>query len=288
MSTNALIAVLERIKQFFVLSENFKSTQFSSRETAIGYLNIIIGDLYTDNQDVIDRVVYAFGEHGCFEEIASNGGWALEYKEINKDFDKIICSIRKSQKGDYALFGDVRDGIHTDGNSYATSPGRMRISDEKWKYIAEVYRFGFLKKLRVNRQRAAVQEFISYGDTNPAIVVSTAPLLVAAYAYDLDAVVMLSFPQAFVQKYNLKHYDKLISVNTYLSEKQHYDVFYWNNQSAWADFCPNIVDFLSDETTKLATHKNNIPDNTWDHVKTLSAEYLKNHAYLQREGFWFI
>jgi hypothetical protein len=60
-----------------------------------------------------------------------------------------------------------------------------------------------------------IRQHLWDGDCNPAVVVSTLPLCVAAYTIDIDTVVLLSFPDTFVLDYGLTLGSRLISVNTY-------------------------------------------------------------------------
>lgn len=285
---NSLIYLLEELQNIFGSSNDFNSSYFKNRDEGINYLKSIIEKISANDNEAIDKIVYAFGDNGFLKEIAINGKWEREYEEINNKFNEIIIDIRQSQKNDASLFNNVKDGIYTAKNTFATSPGRINISDKKWEYLISYYKMKFIKRLLFKRKRRKIQECISFGDTNPALVVSLEPLIISAYAYDLDAVVMLRFPQEFVEKYNLNLYDRLISVNTYYRARMHYDIFYGKNYSGWADVAPIIVNFLSDEIDKIEIHKNNIPNATWEYIKKLSNDYIINHKELYRNGFWFI
>ena len=65
-----------------------------------------------------------------------------------------------------------------------------------------------------------VMNALFYGDTQPAIVVSVNPLLIAAYSDEMDAVVMLRFPMEFVEKYNLSVGSRLTTSNVYFTGNQ--------------------------------------------------------------------
>ncbi len=141
------------------------------------------------------------------------------------------------------------------------------------------------------RRKKRVREYICYGDTQPAVVISVKPLLIAPYSDEMDAVVLLHFPQAYAEKYGLQKFDRLISVNTYAGPDLHIakDIFVGPNYlNRWVDFFPLIADFLSDDTEKLQKHKESIPDSVWDYTATLGEEYLLKHKGLMRNGFWFL
>ena len=138
----------------------------------------------------------------------------------------------------------------------------------------------------MNFQKAKLEEYIKFGDTQPAIVVSISPLIVAAYSDEMDAVVALKFPKQFVREYNLELFSKLISVNVYsygftISEDIEIGPGYYRR---YVNFTPTIVDFLS-EIQKIDCHKINIPEKTWDYVKYLALKYPLNKF---RKGYWFI
>ena len=58
-----------------------------------------------------------------------------------------------------------------------------------------------------------------FGDSRAAVVVDTNPLLVASYSDDLDAVVVLQFPQWLVKEHHLETGAKLGAVNTFVRDR---------------------------------------------------------------------
>lgn len=138
--------------------------------------------------------------------------------------------------------------------------------------------------------RKNIQRRISYGDTQPAVVVSENPFIVAAYSDEMDAVVLLKFPVILAQINGIKLHDKLVSVNGYGRDNEiAHDIFVGENYLGnWTDFIPLIGDLLSDDTDRLNQHKSNIPEFLWDYVRMLGENYWRDHKDLVRSGFWFI
>ena len=135
--------------------------------------------------------------------------------------------------------------------------------------------------------RKTAQNALMFSSTNPAMVMSIDPLLIAAYSSDIDAVAMLQYPQQMLEIYNLEKYDKLITVNGYLTAVIHKDLFPGPESSrTWKDFFPTIVDFLTSDYIQLRKHKQNIPEVLWNYVKCLGEDYLKNGGGKCRKE-WF-
>jgi hypothetical protein len=168
-----------------------------------------------------------------------------------------------------------------DKSTYASNPGGLKLDKQKWKEIITARKPKGFPKSRL-------KGCIKLGDTNPAIVASLDPLLVAAYSEDMDAVIMLKFPQEYIERYNLKKQDKLITINIYFTQLLHKDIFAGENCSnQWEDFMPTIGNFVSSDIDKIKAHTENIPEELWQHVQHLAEDYLSKHNGLYREGFWF-
>ena len=109
--------------------------------------------------------------------------------------------------------------------SSASHPGRIPISRRKLKALAPSFypsaNFGswvsWLFGMMLMR-RAALKMHLRYGDSRAAVVVSVAPLVVAAYSDEFDGVVLLQFPPELVQRFKLKVGSTLLTVNTYDAE----------------------------------------------------------------------
>lgn len=290
MIVNELITELEKIIEFYKIpSANFDFTNYNSSQDAIHEMNLIISGLKNDDNNALDRLSFLFAPASVIQDISIDSGWSDEYMKISTNVDVLIGKLRQMQKKDASLFANEHDGKYTNSNSYASCPGRLAISNEKWKKIQELFPSGFFQKLSLGFKRARVQEYIRFGDTQPAVVVSENPLLVAAYSDEMDAVVLLRFPQDYLSTYNLKKNDRLITVNVYSFQKKHYDINIGPKYlKRYSDFTPHIGDFLSSESEKIKKHKDNIPEKIWLYVTKLGEEYLIKCRGQYRQGFWFI
>src|SRR5215212_5775735 len=97
-----------------------------------------------------------------------------------------------------------------DNNKQASHPGGLRVSQEKLRVLHPELdsRVAWLKFVTSNPiyasrsfWRARIPEQLVYGDCRAAVVVSTEPLLVAAYTDELDCISLLEFPDSFVKEY---------------------------------------------------------------------------------------
>lgn len=262
---------------------------YNSVKEAINDINSIIVELKDYNNNAVDRLSFLFSPTGDMQKIALNNGWIPQFNEISKKVDIFVGMVRGMQKNDAQIFDNMHDGKYTDSNTYASCPGRLNLAKEKWNDIEKIYNLGFIKRIKLNSQRGRIQEYIRFGDTQPAIVISIRPLLITAFSDEMDAVVMLKFPDEYANKYRLKKYDRLITVNTYSYNKIYHDIFIGKNYlNRYGDFNPNIGEFLSSENEKIEQHKKNIPESIWRYVQCLGDDYIIKHKNKYRNGFWFV
>ena len=132
-----------------------------------------------------------------------------------------------------------------------------------------------------------IAENLHRGDYDAAVVVAKDPLQIAAFARELDCVVMLRFSGQFASKYDLQIGARLLAVNIYLE---------WNfflpedlhpgpNQTGkYRNFAPLIADFLTDDVEIIHHTKAGISDAEWSRVEALGKEYLKQNEGKARDG----
>ncbi len=179
----------------------------------------------------------------------------------------------------------------------ASNPGGFRLSHSKLKrFHPELYGLrGICHNLFLNTQVLPVQHFrnlvaehLMLGDSRAAIVMSTNPLLVAAYSDDLDCAVLLEFGRSLVRDYGLRAGSHLLTVNTYLSSGaagSPPDIVRGPQARApWVDFRPLIADFLVDDCEQLAQRKNGISQAEWARAYACGAECLKRSGFTPRSG----
>ncbi len=135
--------------------------------------------------------------------------------------------------------------------------------------------------------KSYVEENLRRGDGRAAVVVSTSPLLITAYAGELDCIAMLRFADQLVPKYDLSVGTQLLAVNVYLE---------WNfflpedlnpgprETGKYRNFAPMIADFLTDDVNLVEEKKAEIAKAEWRRAEALGQEYLKRHGEKARDG----
>lgn len=118
------------------------------------------------------------------------------------------------------------------------------------------------------RERFA--EHLQHGCCGAAVVVSTSPPVIAVYGEDLDAAVLLRFPQSFVDRYGLSVGKRLVAVNAFQDVRSDggevlyaADLIPGPARTNWSGFSPCIAEFLSDETELIDLRRSEIPEAEW-------------------------
>ncbi|MCH5180840.1 MAG: hypothetical protein J1F32_06480 [Erysipelotrichales bacterium] len=282
--TYILISELFKLK---TLLENESNADNNKVSNAIKELTDVAKLLYDGNNNAIDRLHYLFVQGNDISNIAQSNEWVGEFESIKEKISYLIGIVRTEQKRDPTNFNNVKN---YNNGTYASMPGHLAVSQYKLDIIQEEYKLNIFKKLRVQLALRSIEYQLSYGDTQPAVVVSINPFIVAAYSDEMDAVVLLKFPIALAKRNNIKLHDRLVSINCYMrSGMISKDIFAGENYLGnWTNFRPLIGDLLSYNMGKIEQHKKNIPEFLWIYVQTLGEEYLRDHKDLVRNGFWFI
>jgi len=169
-------------------------------------------------------------------------------------------------------------------DSAASDPIHIQLSHKKMKKLRpDLYG---LKGLSQKKVREYLAEHVYYGDSQPAIVISIKPLLIAAYSDELDCVAVLNFPENFALEYDLAQKSKLITVNTYMTAYPYQkDLLLGpSNMENWFGFHPIIADFVSEDHENIQKRKHAISDEHWDYVHRLGVEYLTRKPNVWRDG----
>lgn len=167
----------------------------------------------------------------------------------------------------------------TGGGSFATRPGQVALSDRLlrlqhpelygWRSLLVRWTHHYGQPAADLRRR--VRESIGFGDAQPAVVLRTEPLQVAAYSDDLDAAVLLEFPQEYVNRFELVRGKRLVSINTYfpMEYRSLGDDIEFGPESTqrWGNVSPHIADFLTEEQEKLQELLSRIDVGEWDRLK---------------------
>ena len=107
----------------------------------------------------------------------------------------------------------------------ASDPVAIRLANSKlrmlqpelfgWRSLFTTMRLG-KRPLGAREIKRLLAEHLIFGDSRAAIVMRPAlPLLAAAYSDELDAVILLEFPDFLAEHYSLRLGSRLLTVNTY-------------------------------------------------------------------------
>ncbi len=180
-----------------------------------------------------------------------------------------------------------------DDSTLATAPGQIRLSHDKlrvlrpelygirgiWNTALAFFRLGW-------PQRTYIEEQLECGDSRAAVVISTSPLLIAAYTDELDCIAMLRFPDKFVSQYHLSKGSRLLTVNCY-GNLPDYDpdlVLGPKLIQRWTGFHPVIADFLTDDGDRVDALKNQITEGEWERALAMGTEYARRYPNVARDG----
>ncbi len=177
--------------------------------------------------------------------------------------------------------------------STASDPGQLELSHEKLQLLRpDLYGLaGMWHSIKVKLgqawdQKKQVARQLLTGDSRAAVVISVAPLLVAAYTDELDCIAMLQFPNQLVGQGGLKIGSRLLTVNFYDDDcALARDLFPGpKNTKRWTNFEPLIADFLTSDQQRLQHRKQQISESEWQRTVAMGQEYLKRHPNKSRDG----
>jgi hypothetical protein len=180
--------------------------------------------------------------------------------------------------------GDGRSRYH-DNSTYATDPVPVVVADERFRWFCpQLYGWSGRKAER-KRLREIIIEHMRFGDSRAAVVVSTSPLLVAAYTDELDCVAILRFvPGPPIPE--LAVGSRLLTVNTYKrGTRLDGDLFPGPLRiERWVGFYPIIADFICANQDVVDRRKAEIATEEWDRAFRFGLEYLSAHPGTSRDG----
>ena len=105
----------------------------------------------------------------------------------------------------------------------------------------------------------------------------------------MDAVVLLRFPDTFVNQYSLYPGMRLTTSNVYFMDAQCAgDIFVGEHYSRqYTDFMPIVQLFLGKKDEKILAKAELFDENTWNRVREQANEYVNQHPELYRDGFFY-
>lgn len=135
--------------------------------------------------------------------------------------------------------------------------------------------------------RNLVRRQLTRGDARAAVVLSTDPLLVAAYTDELDAAVVLRYPNWLVPEYSLTPGRRLMTVNTYVRGFEIApDIIVGPAPVArrWVNVTPMIAEFLTDDVDRIRTLHAGLDEREWERAESFGRRYLECHQGRTRDG----
>lgn len=173
--------------------------------------------------------------------------------------------------------------------SKAENQGKVKFSYKKYYSFRNKINTKFSERFFSDMQIESVTRALFYGDTQPAVVVSTDPLLIAAYSDEMDAVVVLRFDSEFVQQYNLVPGERLTTSNVYFTGAEFArDIFIGEHYcNRYVDFVPIVQLFLGKKDDKIRAKTELFNEDVWSIVTDKANDYIKLHPDLSRDGFFY-
>ena len=171
----------------------------------------------------------------------------------------------------------------------AENQANVKFSYKKYYSFRNRIHTKFAERFHSDMQIDFVSRALCYGDTQPAVVVSVDPLLIAAYSDEMDAVVMLRFPNEFVTEYNLYPGIRLTTSNVYFTGSQcARDIFVGEHYCRrYVDFVPIVQLFLGKKDEKIQEKVELFGEDIWNTVREKANEYISLHPELCRDGFFY-
>lgn len=221
-------------------------------------------------------------------------------KIVNKPVFDLFCDnvdefavLLEKCKNTTKMYKYIRKKIkYGNKKTWAGNPGNIILSDEKYELIGKLLHLDKATTKILNKNKKNIQEHIYYGDTQPAKVLSIYPLIIASYSDEFDAVVLLEFPNEYVQIYNLKKNDRLITINRYNCVPtigMASDIVpgpYCSYQ--YRDFTPIVALFVCQNEKHYNRKVKSIEDDEWERLDKMTDVYLEKKTYEVRNGFKYL
>jgi len=176
---------------------------------------------------------------------------------------------------------------YVDPNSMAENAGNVTVSREKFNDLRDnILKVSALKKIYFNKQFKRLGQYLANGDTQPAVVVSTAPLVIAAYSDELDGVLFLKYPDILAEKYSLTLGSRLVTSNVYFpGTKVTKEIITGPNYlNRYTDFTPTVQLFICDDENYINSRTQLFDESTWKMVEELAMKRFAG-KHKTRNGF---
>ena len=180
-------------------------------------------------------------------------------------------------------------GKETAMSAQAENPGKVKFSYKKYYSFRNRINTTFGERYHADMCIENVTRVLFYGDTQPALVMSVSPLTVAAYSDEIDGVLMLRFPDQFVEKYGLYPGMRLTTSNVYFRWEQFPDdiLVGENFCRRYNDFLPIVQLFIGKGDEKIKAKTALFSEEVWNRVSETAARYAEKHPDTYRDGFFY-
>lgn len=192
---------------------------------------------------------------------------------------------------DYVRGYHVINPNHFTDETTATNPARLKLSHTRVEQLypglfpAADDECEWEDPVIVRAAFATLEDHLWRGDARAAVVMSVAPLIVAAYSDELDCVAMVSFSRLVNELYSLSVGDHLVSVNSYpVGARRGADLSLGPRAMGnYVDFSPLIGDFVTDDQSRIAHLRAAIAQEEWNRSVALG-EHRMEYALSARDG----
>ena len=174
--------------------------------------------------------------------------------------------------------------------SFATNPGRVRPNPFRLRYLTPglyPHTLSWKKHKEALRIRIFIARQLWHGASNPAVVMQENPLIIAAYALDCDAVLLVRFLPETVDAIKARGIGtrpgtRFLSVNFYFHFGEEWKddelVLGPRHTRMWRTFRPYIAEFMCGEKAMegIEKHKREIAPDLWERAKQLGLEKIQD------------
>lgn len=169
------------------------------------------------------------------------------------------------------------------------NPGGFKLSKKKLQEVYELLNFDKNTIKKVKKNLKGIKSTLLNGDTQMAKVINYSPLLIAIYSDEFDGVLILKFPDKFVEQYDLSKSKKMVCVNSYWPKGVFSivdDIIPGDNCSyEYRDIIPFVPLFLTDDENRCEEMTKIFSDKHWEYFEKMIKEYEKEKPEQYRDGF---
>ncbi len=172
-------------------------------------------------------------------------------------------------------------------NESGYNPAKLSVSYKKFYQIRKMLGLSFSQKIYYDMKFELIATAMKFGDTQPAVVYSVKPFIVAAYSDEFDAVVFLSFPDELAETYKLEPGARLTTSNLYDAEGDMADDIIPGEgyTRRFTDLTPVVQLFFGKKDDKIKQNTELFDESVWDRVSEKAGEYAKTGK--SRNGFFY-